>query len=64
MAELWPIDHTNENLTQEIYRTLETLKQNKKLSGIYLKKDIPERFKIKNHKRAAPILLTASEVVN
>ena len=63
IAEIWPLDYNNAEIIDEIYKSLQALKNNPKISGVYLKQDIPARFQIRNHKRTAPILLTASEGV-
>jgi predicted AlkP superfamily pyrophosphatase or phosphodiesterase len=57
ISELWLKD---ENDAESVYNEIKTeLDKSEKIRGLYLRKDIPERFYIKNHRRSAPIVLLA-----
>ena len=57
ISELWLRD---ENDAENVYNGIKSgLENSEKIRGIYLRKDIPERFHIKNHRRSAPIVLLA-----
>lgn len=60
VVELWLLD---ESLTNELYDLIKNVKINQanKLKEVYLKKDIPERFHIKSHRRTSPMILIAHE---
>ena len=61
LAELWFKNEKNdlENVYNKIKNDLKS-EDKKKIRGIYLKKDIPERFHLKNSYRVAPLVLTAN----
>lgn len=62
VAELWFKNETNDlNFVYE--RLVEAIKskESKKIKGIYLRKDIPERYHFKSHYRIAPLIMVATE---
>ena len=59
-SELWLQDEADvEHIYETIRGKLMDSEDSHKIRGMYMKKDIPERFHIKNHRRVAPIVLLA-----